>query len=109
MLNILVLLLTSLCIFLYYSCVFWCTISFFFSNSTTEEEKSEEISGDISDLKIISVVSLLEKPSEKPASQKPSVTISGTYVIKAERIKPGPRLIFEDSVSRIEKTIEISG
>lgn len=44
--------------------------------------------------------SLPKKPFRSRTA--PSVTVSGTYIIRTETIKPGPRLIFDESVSRIE-------
>lgn len=41
----------------------------------------------------------------KPSRPNP-VRVSGTYIIRAEVIKPGPKLILDECVSRIEKNAE---
>lgn len=42
-------------------------------------------------------------PRRRPPRPKPIINVSGTYIIKAEIIRSGPKLILDECVSRIEK------
>lgn len=42
-------------------------------------------------------------PRRRPLKPKPVINVSGTYIIKAEIIRSGPKLILDECVSRIEK------
>lgn len=70
-----------------------------FSRNTKQEK--EELQNEVFSEPPFNVVSVSLKKPARPRTAS-SITVSGTYIIKAEIIKPGPRLIFDESISRVE-------
>lgn len=68
---------------------------YFFNRVSTSKKKEQEDK--------TSAVALIKDETQRKKPRQKTANVFGTYIIRAEIIKPGPRLIFDESVSRIER------